>query len=337
MPSRKSETPVRAKETKVPAPARDTATFTPYFWLAYNEIVQPRRFDWYLIEKWLPELGALGFAIVKTLRNAGYNNRETGIVRSEIRMEIAELAARCGVSEPTIHRQFRNNEALKQFVARESKFRMKNGHPEQCANLYRVCMDDPIHPDDTERYEILRCEKEMDREDFERTGKKKTLDNHFDTQGRKRVAVGNQIDSVGNQIDRAGLTIKMIEHNDVLPPEVITKESNTPNGETAPPINPPGEGVDAGLPPASDAPGEVWRSVLSIMEEQGVLKRRILTHFGAGRIQLKDLTETTATLCGPVVLMDSARGKFAFDLEKAFQSVTGHPIEVQFTTGAIIQ
>jgi hypothetical protein len=243
MPQSQSNPAVRSKEAPLQAQSnRDTATFTPYFWEAYNEIVQPRRFDWYLMEKWLPELGALGFAIVKVLRGAGYNNRETGIVRSEIRMEIAELARRCGVSEPTIHRQFKNNEALKQFVQRESKFRMVNGHPEQCANLYRVCMDDPIHPDDMEAYDLLRCQKESDR--TTRPGRK-TLDNQIDSQVKKRASVGNQNDSVGNQNDRAGLTVKMTEQIDRLPSESITKESNTPITGDTPPINPPvGEDAD---------------------------------------------------------------------------------------------
>ena len=159
----------KAVPTSSPLPAsprsqpRNTVTFTPYFWEAYNEIVEPRRFDNYLITKWLPDLGPLGFTILKTLRNRCYFHPGTGTVRNEIDVKMKELAAAVRVDRATLFRELDRNTALAQFIQRQAMFDTVGGRPQQVASRFTVCMDDPIHPDDMERYEELRAEKEMQR------------------------------------------------------------------------------------------------------------------------------------------------------------------------------
>ncbi|HVK06064.1 MAG TPA: DnaA N-terminal domain-containing protein [Armatimonadaceae bacterium] len=153
-------------------PDRATATFQPYYWEAYNEIVQPRRFNHYLIHRWLPELGPLGLAVVLALRDRCYHNPQTGVLRDECEVDMRELAAALGVSRTTLFAEFGRNEALGQFVRRLEQYQMKGGKPHRTANLFRVCMDDPIHPDDLERYDLLRAEKERDRAETTPSGKR---------------------------------------------------------------------------------------------------------------------------------------------------------------------
>ncbi len=60
---------------------RSVATFEFYYSEPYNAVTQPHRFDWYLITRWLPELGPDGFAIVKVLRSLCYWNPKDGSLR----------------------------------------------------------------------------------------------------------------------------------------------------------------------------------------------------------------------------------------------------------------
>jgi hypothetical protein len=148
---------------------------------------------------------------------------------------------------------------------------MVNGHPEQVKNLYVVCMDDPIHPDDTERYDLRRAQREMDRQRIEAEGpqpKKRParsgepgsslesqnetqvksgtvrLESQFETQARKQASLESQIEtpylpSQNETPDTTYLPAHIETAIDYLPSgNLLTKENLTPGGEV-PPKNPP--------------------------------------------------------------------------------------------------
>jgi hypothetical protein len=137
---------------------------------AYNEIVQPEIMVYqsrYYVRRWKPSLGGNGDAIVMALRSLGYYNRETGEKRDGIPIDLPELAKLCGVSVPTLKREFGSkkdgtptNASLHLFVQREKNYRRDKvtGQIWREENIYRVKMDDPIHPDDMPRLqEILEA------------------------------------------------------------------------------------------------------------------------------------------------------------------------------------
>jgi hypothetical protein len=142
---------------KKPSQSRRTVTLEPYFWAAYNEIVKPNRIGWYLATRWLPTLKPLGYAIVGALRARCYYNSKTGELRNEIQVDMEELAHSIGVSRTTLWREFKDNTSLSQFVQRQDRYVVKNKGPQREESVYFVCMDDPIHPLDLEKYEALRA------------------------------------------------------------------------------------------------------------------------------------------------------------------------------------
>jgi len=158
----------RAAERPVAEPRRmeprATATFVPYYWEAYNEIVEPRRINHYLIRRWLPELGSLGFAVIQVLRDRCYHNPATGVLRNQCEIDADELAHALAVGRATLFRELTRNEALGHFLQRVEQYQIVNGRPQQAKNLWRVSMDDPIHPADMVRYDDLRAIKEMERQ-----------------------------------------------------------------------------------------------------------------------------------------------------------------------------
>ena len=131
-----------------------------YFSLA-NEIIQPDQYvstSRYFCLKWEPSLGLAGARIVRVLRSLGYYNRQTGEMRDGIPIDLPELAALCGFSVATIKREFGSgkdgkpaNPSLHIFVQREKNYRQDavTGQIWREENIYRVKMDDPIHPDDS--------------------------------------------------------------------------------------------------------------------------------------------------------------------------------------------
>ncbi len=145
--------------------SRQTATFEPYYWEAYNEIVKPSRFDWYLVTRWLPDLGALGFSIVKALRMRCYHNPKTGITRNQLEIDMKELAASVGVSMATLYRELERNEPLQQFVQVQHQYVPTDSGkaPKRFKPEFTICMDDPIHSSDRQHYEQLRADKEAQR------------------------------------------------------------------------------------------------------------------------------------------------------------------------------
>ena len=155
----------RTTAPKPTATERSSATFEAYYWEAYNEIVQPHKIDLYLIDCWLPHLGPLGFALVKALRRRCYYNPKQGVVRNEVEIDIAELAASVGVNKATIYRELERNESLQQFVRLQHQYASTTPGraPKRVLPQFLVCMDDPIHPSDLDRYEALRARKEIER------------------------------------------------------------------------------------------------------------------------------------------------------------------------------
>jgi DNA-binding XRE family transcriptional regulator len=170
----RKEAPGEARTTsqRTTTTERSSATFEAYYWEAYNEIVQPHKIDLYLIDCWLPHLGPLGFALVKALRRRCYYNPKQGVVRNEVEIDIAELAASVGVNKATIYRELERNESLQQFVRLQHQYASTTAGraPKRVLPQFLVCMDDPIHPNDLERYENLRARKEMERAGAGATG-----------------------------------------------------------------------------------------------------------------------------------------------------------------------
>jgi hypothetical protein len=118
--------------------------------------VRPNRIGWYLATRWLPTLKPLGYAIVGALRARCYHNARTGELRNEIQVDMEELAASIGVSRTTLWREFKGNQALAQFVRRQDRYVVTKKGPQREESVYFVAMDDPVHPDDLEKYEALR-------------------------------------------------------------------------------------------------------------------------------------------------------------------------------------
>ena len=146
--------------------AKEITVMADYFSLA-NEIVQPDQYvstSRYFCLKWEPSLGLVGARIVRVLRSLGYYNRQTGETRDGIPIDLPELAALCGFSVATIKREFGSgkagtaaNPSLHTFVQREKNYKHDavTGQIWREENIYRVKMDDPVHPDDLPRLQQL--------------------------------------------------------------------------------------------------------------------------------------------------------------------------------------
>lgn len=314
-------------------PSRDTATFTPYFWEAYNEIVQPRRFDHYLITRWSQELGPHGFMIVKLLRDRCFHNPDRGILRDTCEMRMEELAAAVGLGRTKLFELFKTNTALQQFVRRIEQFRLEKGNPRRDVNRFHVCMDDPIHPADMEEYDRLRCEKEAERQIPERIVKPDPLKSAERTQGGLPAVVES---ATRTQESAERTAYKSAERTAItkdLPFGDISKESHTPQSGESPPINPP-EGEDADAESISGPKGTctdatanhaevVWSSVKARLAKPILLPLKLI-----------DLTETTATL----ETNDSWARNWLEDhkgdvLTAAFAQVLGVGVAVRFVAG----
>jgi hypothetical protein len=288
--------------------ARQTATFVPYFWEAYNEIVEPRRFDHYLVRRWMGELGPLGFAILKALRDRCYHNPATGVLRDQCEIDMEELARTVGVHRATLFREFGRNQALAQFVRKVEQFRMVNGHPEQAKNLYQVCMDDPIHPDDYEEYDLLRARKEQDRSasgTLSPTGARPKKQQGREARDEKAVESQNatQGQSVESQIATLESHSATVESQNAPPiekdlpfGESLTKESLTPTPADAPPNIPPRGEAD----PLTVA----WSHTLTLLAEK-VNKPTFETHIK----QIRPVTVTDTD--GHVTVVLAAASAFS--------------------------
>lgn len=234
---------------------RTTATFEPYYWEAYNEIVHPDQRYWYFIRRWLPALSGNAVKIIMALRGQLYFNPRSGELRNTIDdLDLRHLAELTGLSVKTLTREFKKmadpddseGRDLKAFISKTPTWaQIGQNRFRQRPNTYYVAMDDPIHPDDQEWYEALREQKERDRMGREEThpARKRVvkdapfLDGHFDHQGGGR---DGQIDhQEGQSVPRSG----QFDHH-------INKESSLPfstkTTAALPPSNPPeGEGERA--------------------------------------------------------------------------------------------
>ena len=128
------------------------AFVSPFYHEAKNEITRPNHFvgcSRYLVEKWLPRLGPLGFSLVLHLRSLGYYNPTTGELRDAIQINQNDLSRVLGVSLDTLQREMKRNPALSAFV-RVEKFYQRNqtGHLQRLDSVYYIAMDDPLIPED---------------------------------------------------------------------------------------------------------------------------------------------------------------------------------------------
>lgn len=145
----------------------DHITIMADYFSISNEIIQPDQYvstSRYFCLKWEPSLGLVGARIVRVLRALGYYNRQTGEMRDGIPIDLPELAVLCGFSVATIKREFGSgkdgraaNPHLHTFVQREKNYKHDTvtGQVWREENIYRVKMDDPIHPDDLPRLQEL--------------------------------------------------------------------------------------------------------------------------------------------------------------------------------------
>jgi hypothetical protein len=152
-----------------------------YFSLA-NEIIQPDQYvstSRYFCLKWEPSLGLVGARIIRVLRSLGYYNRQTGEMRDGIPIDLPELAALCGFSVATIKREFGSgkdgkaaNPSLHTFVQREKNYKHDavTGQIWREENIYRVKMDDPVHPDDLPRLQELWEDRQKGGKEEKREG-----------------------------------------------------------------------------------------------------------------------------------------------------------------------
>ncbi|HXG24683.1 MAG TPA: hypothetical protein VNJ09_09030 [Chthonomonadales bacterium] len=138
---------------------------SPFYYEAKNEIVRPTHFvacSRYFVEKWMPQLGGTGTQLVLFLRSLGYYNPQTGECRDGIQIGLKQIAQACGCSQRTIQREMDKNEALQRFVRVESCYeRDEQGHIQRFENIYRIAMDDPLHPDDEPRLQQIIQEREQ--------------------------------------------------------------------------------------------------------------------------------------------------------------------------------
>ena len=154
----------------------DKIKVIPAYHSAAHYITEPDKLatcSRYFVRRWLPELGGTGTQIVLVLRSLGYFNWRDGETRDGIEIELRELAALVGVCVATIKREFGQarpakgdasgaarplqNPALHQFVKRDRQYWRDpvTNRLLRTANVYRVMMDDPIHPADLTRYQEI--------------------------------------------------------------------------------------------------------------------------------------------------------------------------------------
>lgn len=362
-----------AKDPPVPSPreqvhagreqARPTATFVPYFWEAYNEIVEPRRFDHYLVTRWLPELGPTGFAIVKALRDRCYHNPRTGILRDSYEADMEELAQAVGISRATLFREFGRNEALGHFVQRVEQYQMAGGRPKQTSNLFRVSMDDPIHASDLERYEDLRALKEMERD----TPPPKKIvkpeapvspsppyESHSETHRKNAPSASSRYESqiethspsyesqfatpnTQSQIETPNTPSQFATAiKEDLPSDSLTKESLTPGAGGQPPHISPQGGTDPDHPEDDGGPlHAAWQEALPTLSP---LMSAPAFHTHVARLRPIHLTELAdgagveIALAAPSAFTrEWVEKRHVPAIEEALGSVLGCPVTVRLT------
>jgi hypothetical protein len=220
---------------------RSTATFVPYFWEAYNQIVRPDRFDWYLISRWLPDLGPDGFTLLKALRNLCYFNPKEGTLRDTCQITVDELAVMCGMKRSSLYRVLEGNEALSHFVERQPEAIHIEGRTRRLPPRWRVCMDTPIHPSDMEEYDFLRAQREGERVVDPYEKRKSQIEIYEKRKSQNGISEGRKSQNGGRESQKpdrksqSGTTYK----EESLPLESIPSESSIPLRGSDPPIDSP--------------------------------------------------------------------------------------------------
>lgn len=149
----------------------DNLQLAPFYQTAHAQITEPTRFvaiSHYYRRRWLKQVGPVGTAILLELRGRCYNNPTTGERRDVVVASQKDLADCLGISVDTLQRQLgrpgrdedlKANQSLRKFVWMEERFeRNDNGRVRQLENIYHVAMDDPIHPDDFDRFNAIISE-----------------------------------------------------------------------------------------------------------------------------------------------------------------------------------
>ncbi len=331
------------KVNRAPATPRETATFEAYYWEAYNEIVHPSRFDWYLVTRWLPDIGALGFAILKTLRARCYHNPKNGVTRNQIEVDLKELAGAVGMSVATLYRELERNEPLKQFVQLQHQYVQEDSSGKRPPRRFKpeltVCMDDPIHPADRERYEQLRAENEARRSTAEteggggpkfRTRPYSQIENkgdfpksQFENTGFPKSQIENRGDGSKSQIENRGpLPNSQFETEASLLVSIPSDTFTKGNVSNTPPAGTPSHKCD----PQGDDPdplAQTWASVLTLLTET-VSAPTLHTHLSA--LRLIALTDTEITIETPShFTREWLEKRYLPTLEEAFTAVLGAP------------
>ena len=351
---------------------RSSATFEAYYWEAYNEIVQPHKIDLYLIDCWLPHLGPLGFALVKALRRRCYYNPKQGVVRNEVEIDIAELAASVGVNKATVYRELERNESLQQFVRLQSQYASTapGRAPKRVLPQFLVCMDDPIHSNDLDRYENLRARKELERASGAAAGtaaKWRMKPAQGETSGNGGEGNGNSVGGTKSQFaTKADLTKSQIAtkggtksqfatpqsqfatpeshsatdapYSPSLPSEIFTKDlftsSTDLDAQAHPisPINPPRgkENSEVDTQPFNPLQA-VWNVALSHLS--GLVNAPTLNaHLKPMR--LVSVEGDTATLLAPSAFTRNwIKGRHRAEVEAALSEALGKPVIAHFITG----
>ena len=258
---------------------RKTATFEPYYWEAYNEIVHPDQRYWYFIRRWLPALSGNAVKIIMAFRGQLYFNPRSGELRNTIDdLDLRHLAELTGLSVKTLTREFKKmadpddpeGRHLKAFISKTPTWaQVGQNRFRQRPNTYYVAMDDPIHPDDQGWYEALREQKERERIGREEAHPRRKrvvkdapfLDGHCDHQ--EEGTVGQVDHQEGQFVSRSG-------QSDHHTNKVFSLPLSTKTTAPLPPSNPP-EGEGERTPPRSIDRPENQRGLALVRE---TLKRK---------------------------------------------------------------
>ncbi len=315
-------------------PARETATFEPYFWEAYNQIARPDRFDWYLITRWLSELGAEGFTVLKALRNLCYFNPKEGTLRDTCQLTVDELAEMTGIKRSSLYRTLDGNAALAQFVQKQPEVIHVEGRTRRLPPRWRVSMDNPIHPLDMENYDLLRVGKEIDRAEAEEEKRKSQIEIYEKRKSQLGICSGrkSQDDERKSQNEERksqdGISLKEVS----LPSGLFTKDS-LPSSPGISPINPPrGNGEKESDTSAEYDPLQaVWNVALSHLSEI-VNAPTMKAHLQPMRLVSVDDSE--AVLLAPSAFAKTwIEGHNKEAVEAALGEALGRPVTVRITTG----
>jgi len=272
--------PSGATAKQVQPASRPPATFEAYDPEAYGVIVHPNRFDWYLTTRWLPDLGNEAYIVVKVLRNELYYNPAKRALRDECEMSMAELARRCNLSRTKLFALFKDNWALNKFVERQAQIKIKGDRPHRDVNAFRVCMTDPIHPDDEPAYRLLLEQRGSERLAKEarakfRVSREEAPAAYASQNGTHRLPMSPEKVAYesGSGTHMGDMSPDSERHKEeFLPSGVLTKEFLTP---AAPPaIQRPPEGVETGYP---EPLAVAWQEALLLLAGQ-VSKPTFETH-----------------------------------------------------------